>query len=133
MARIIPDRVWGALTVYAEARGESQRGRVMVAEVIWTRMRTRYLSDGTVEGTVLRSKQFSCWNDSDPNRVRCARLDEDDPLYQACFDAFEEGERRVLTDQANHYLNPEAVGRLPSWYDPKKIVAKEGRHVFLRL
>lgn len=146
MARLISEHALALCTLWQECRGEPYLGQVAVAQVIRNRMARRYLSDGTVAGTVLRSKQFSGWNDDDPNRVPSVQLDADDPLVGWLAKAWEESlTAKVVTDDAVHYLNPELVllrrGLLPSWAaDPKNaltlnpalLVARYGQHAFLR-
>src|SRR5512139_929735 len=88
--RLIPDYVWATLTIWQESRGESFAGMVGVAEVIHRRTQMKYFSDGTVAGTVLRDRQFSGWNNSDPNRIKAALLDSDDRLVKLCAAAWAE-------------------------------------------
>lgn len=134
-ARLIPDDALAALTLWMEARGEGWVGLVAVAEVIRTRMRTRYASDGTVAGTVLRDRQFSCWNGGDPQRIVAVQLTADDPVYQRCLEAWQtacEG----LTDYsrgADHYYAPASVDRVPFWHRDDKVVAEIEGHLFLKL
>ena len=52
-----------ALTLMAEARGETSEGRRAVASVIWHRAHER---NQTWEDVCLAPKQFSCWNDRGP-------------------------------------------------------------------
>lgn len=56
-----------ALTIYGEARGEPIEGQIAVGFVI----RNRFYSDQTKYKTYnqvcLEPKQFSCWNQDDPN------------------------------------------------------------------
>lgn len=131
--RLIADDLWAILTVWGEARGESFLGKVGVAEVIRNRMARRFLSDGTVIGTVLKSYQFSCWNTSDPNRLHMARLEDDSPMYHECARAWTESASTIVTQGAVAYLNPRALPQLPAWYDPAAITLREGRHEFLKL
>lgn len=66
-------------TIRAEAQSEPRSGQVAVGEVIRNRTEQRYASSGTIASTVLRRKQFSCWNDSTPWREGILDLDYDDP------------------------------------------------------
>lgn len=146
MSRVLPDDLWGACTVYGEARGESYLGQVAVGEVIRQRMARRIFSDGSVAGTVLKSKQFACWMDGDPNRLAIAEVVDTEPAWLSCLTAWAESATSISTRGATHYLNPEAVlraaGRLPSWAsrpnDPELlnealVTLRVGRHVFLKL
>lgn len=131
--RLIPDETWAVLTIWCEARGESAEGQRAVAEVIQTRMRRRYQSDGTVVGTVLRPYQFSSWNTGDPNRLRAAILDDADAAVAACRQAWRDvlaGESPV--PNAVLYLNPAVVSVLPTWAHPDALVRTIGSHSFYR-
>lgn len=128
--RLIPDNVWAVLTIWQEARGESFAGMVAVAEVILRRTEQKYFSDGTVAGTVLRDRQFSGWNNSDPNRVKAATLDTDDRIVKSCAAAWTEAlNGSNLTKDALHYYNPAAAD--PEWAKDMIVVARIGRHCFL--
>ena len=131
--RAVPDEVWAVLTLIGEARGESYLGKVAVAEVIRNRMTRKFLSDGTVVGTVLKPYQFSCWNTNDGNRLVIARTDLATPAYRECLRAWEESLTTISTQGAVAYLNPAILPQLPSWYDETKVTLKEGHHVFLKL
>lgn len=52
------------LTIHGEARGEPIEGQIAVACVI----RNRVNKLNTFKGICLAPKQFSCWNQNDPNR-----------------------------------------------------------------
>jgi len=53
------------LTLFGEARGEPVEGQIAVANVVLNRTRIRNMS---IRDICLQPKQFSCWNESDPNR-----------------------------------------------------------------
>jgi len=152
--RLIPDETLAIVTIYQEAAGEPYEGKVAVAEVIRNRLRAKYMSDGTVSGTVLRAYQFSGWNtDAGKVRITSVRVDADDPLVLQCRAAWAEamvnGSDRVKG--AKLYLNPVVVlamsnprfgpkGQFPRWaadptdptkLDVKRVVATIGRHVFM--
>ena len=131
MTRLISDEAWASLTIWCEARSEPYEGQVAVAEVIQARMRRRFLSDGTVVGTVLAPYQFSAWNTTDPNRRRAAVLDDADVGLAMARQAW----RDVLAGAsvvpgALMYLNPQAVTRMPEWAIPEKFLRAIGAHHF---
>src|SRR6185437_8474811 len=106
-------------------------------EVIRNRMNTKYASDGTVSGTVLRPKQFSGWNTTDPSRIRTVRSDTNDDIVKQCLQAWEEakqGSNRVRG--AVLYLNPGYLQKngepMPDWALPDSAdeVAIVGQHHF---
>lgn len=47
------------LNVYEEAGGEPDEGKAAVARIVKNRMRAKFFSDGTIQGTVLAKDQFS--------------------------------------------------------------------------
>lgn len=57
-----------ALTLMGEARGEPLAGLVAVANVVTNRVKAGRWRP-TVRGVCLQPKQFSCWNEGDPNRT----------------------------------------------------------------
>jgi spore germination cell wall hydrolase CwlJ-like protein len=144
--RVLSPDLWGALTIYGEARGESYLGQCAVGEVIRNRIIRRLASDGSVAGTVLKAKQFSCWMDGDPNRLAIAEVDDAEAAWQSCVRAWDESATSIATRGATHYMNPELVlriaGRIPTWAadarDPTRVAEalvtlREGRHTFLKL
>ena len=146
MTRLLSDDLLGELTTWLEGRGESFLGQTAIGEVIRNRTARRLFSDGTVVGTVFRSKQFSCWNDGDPNRVALGTLHVEDPSWHSCQRAWAESATSIVTKGATHYLSEQAVlqarGVLPSWAadpnDPKLanpalVTLREGRHTFFKL
>lgn len=132
MARLIdPDKL-GILTVAQEALAEPFEGKLAVAEVIHNRMRQKYMSDGTVEGTVLRAYQFSGWLPGDPVLVKSLRWDDTMPAIQECIKAWFDAKQGSNTVQnAVLYYNP-AMVKTPKWARPEHAteVATVGAHVF---
>jgi spore germination cell wall hydrolase CwlJ-like protein len=144
-----------ALCVWDEARGEPEEGRAAIARIVLNRMRARYRSDGTVEGTVLAYDQFSGfwfdWVEGAYRRV-CGTLEEakaraltlfaqaegEDLVWALCRDAaarVRAGTCRGalydrLTDDVVLYCNL-AISH-PSWATPDKLAATIGRHSFYR-
>ncbi len=114
--RLVSDEAWAVLTILAEASGEGPPGMTGVAEVIRNRTARKYQSDGTVPGTVLRPRQFSCWNSGDPNRARVARMDDTDPVVQTAMAAWREAlAGSELVHGAVLYYNPGMVMETPQW------------------
>lgn len=141
---LIDDLSWCALTVYMEAEGEPDEGKLGVAWGIANRADRLKQS---VPDVVLRAWQFSAWNTDSPRRLALDTLNPD--VYHACYRAACGALLRLLPDPthgADHYLQVETVlaqtGRLPTWaahphdptrVDPSRVVAVIGRHTFLRL
>jgi spore germination cell wall hydrolase CwlJ-like protein len=134
-----------ALTVWAEARGESVRGQQAVAWVIknrwlhprwWSRNSRDGIPDDTIAAVVRDPWQFSCWNPNDPNR---ARLDSPKTQERVDFQRIREVCRMVLngevqdpTGTADHYCTT-AIVRHTRWARGRKPVAVIGNHSFFRL
>jgi spore germination cell wall hydrolase CwlJ-like protein len=128
--RLIPDDTWGILTIWMEARGESYDGKVAVAEVIQKRTARKFFSDGTVAGTCLKDRQFSGWNNGDPNRIKAATLDDTDPVVNECINAWKEAKTgRNLTGTAVHYYNSSVC--FPIWAEGARVVTRIGAHTFV--
>lgn len=68
-----------ARTIWAEARGEPEDGQRAVAHVLVNRLRDGRWGKTLTEVCWAR-KQFSCWNDGDPNKMKIAALSDADPL-----------------------------------------------------
>ncbi len=116
-----------ALTVYLEARGESFAGKMAVAAVIRNRMSYRYHSDGTVEGTVLRAKQFEPWITLKPQDIAFnmhnVKMRESLMAWQLVQDG------RKVVNHAVLFFNPHIV-RAPRWARVNRKVATIGGHTF---
>lgn len=119
-----------ALCVWREARGESQLGRILVAQTVANRandVARRWPT--TITGVILQPKQFSAFNADDPNALKFPP--ENDADWLDCWSVAGmvlSAIRSVTT--ANHY---HVKGLKPAWADASKIVASEGNHVFYRL
>ena len=76
-----------ARTVYGEARGESPEGQEAVANVILNRVKHGGWWGTSVIEVCLHPKQFSCWNDGDPNRPRMMEAELSDSVFRSCLEA----------------------------------------------
>lgn len=126
-----------ALTVYGEARGEPIEGKIAVAHVINNRIQDNRWPD-TLIGVVLQPKQFSCWNDDDPNSKVLIRKSKQGVFYDMAFDwkecmyASHGVIARYLRDNtfgANHY-HTQSVS--PYWADKMQKTIEIGHHIFYR-
>lgn len=117
-----------ARTVWGEARGEPQDGRLAVAHVLVNRWR---VDDGaTLEAICHKPSQFSCWNKDDPNEPRVRAASWDDPNLRACLRAVLEAldpHSQDLTGGARHYC---AIGKTPDWIEGRQPTVTIGRHHF---
>ena len=130
---IIPEYVWGAMTVAQEAIGEPYPGKVAVAEEILYRTRMRRYSDGTVMSTVLFPYQYSGWNTKDQARINISKKEWTDPRMQECLKAWQEAlSGSNYSKQATHHLNPKVLDKLPDWMGKLPQVAAIGNHLFFK-
>lgn len=130
-----------ALTIYGEARGEPQKGKVAVAWTIRNRYEARSWYGDSIKGVCLKPWQFSVWNEKDPNRGLLERMksnakDKDtqkhlnSPAWFACLDAAIKvlyGSVEDLTRGSTHY---HTTSISPKWSVGHKPVAEIGHHVF---
>ena len=126
-----------ARTIWGEARGEGAPGMEAVAHVIKNRTRDPRWP-GSFESVCLQPRQFSCWNENDPNRAQLVKLGNDDLSFlRAQAIALDVITLRLAdsTYGANHYLTVDLFrsAHRPAWADPETITARIGRHVFFEL
>lgn len=121
------DEKLAAVTVYLEARGESFAGKLAVAAVIRNRMKYKYHSDGTIEGTVLRTKQFQPWNHRRPHQVRVDMSKKQMRDSLLAWRLVQDG--RNVVDGAVLFYNPK-IARTPAWATVGRKVATIGGHEF---
>ena len=124
-----------AKTVYGEARGEGEDGRLAVAHVVLNRFKSgRWFGRDTIADTALMDWQFSCWNPNDPNRELLENIDLDDPDFQHCMYAALGAVLGYLPDNtsgATHYYAYDVIER-PKWADPSKSVGRIAGHEFYK-
>ena len=111
---------WAAATLWIEARGETHKGKVAVAEVIWNRAE----QDPTHIIKVVRS---TSWNGI-PIRLR--DVDKHDKAYGECWEI---GWSMACGDFEStrawtHFYNPQLAR--PAWGSQLIAKARVGRHTF---
>jgi len=122
-----------ARTVYGEARGESWLGQSAVAWVIRTRASRPGWWGRDARGVCLAPKQFSCWNDDDPNRAIIDAASFDHPGFLrawAVSTAVLLGDVEDPTHGADHYHA--LTIRAPGWTHAMQHTADVGLHRFYR-
>ncbi len=130
-----------ARTLYGEARGEPQTGKVAVAWVIRNRVeRPAFVGSllgqpGAVSHVCLAPWQFSCWNNNDPNRPLLLNLQSNQcPGEFAIAGSVLEGSAPDPTNGADHYhtINQPVWAQSwpPEWAPHMVEVARFGGHVF---
>ena len=119
-----------ARTVYGEARGETEQGKIAVAWIIRNRVkRGGWWGDNA--DTVCRFPwQFSCWNEKDPNRGKIKAAGLDNEAFRQSLLAVAAAFSGIApdpTDGATHY---HAHSVSPPWAKDKTPVAIIGGHRF---
>jgi N-acetylmuramoyl-L-alanine amidase len=118
---------WIAVCIYHEARGESQEGKVAVAQVIQNRALRRRL---TVEQVIIQDKQFSWYNGG--RRPPITNYD----AFINCIRAVASMAMQRLSGKnlfgADHYYSTDIVP--PSWakHPRMKFIEQIGNHRFFR-
>lgn len=134
-----------ARTVYGEARGEGDIGRLAVAYVACNRaeIAARYVAaterkhplfgDGTIAGACLMPWQFSCWNASDPNSGPLHGLDLTGDAAIPCVAAACAAISRTPEDPSLSATHYHVLGLHPYWARGHDPLVTIGHHVFYRL
>lgn len=114
-----------ARTVFGEARGESYKGKKAVAHVILNRARK---SKRSVSFESIKRKQFSAWNEGDPNREKLLNVDLNDRTFRECMRAaLEAVDEKDFTHGSRHY---HARGVHPNWAAGQSPTLRLGSHIF---
>jgi len=95
-----------AHTIYYEARGESHKGKLAVASVIYNRCYSRYggfITPLNLRNVCLRKFQFSCWN----SKIKKITKNK---TYRKCYE--------IALRMVNGHFVP--IGRWNHYYNPKK-------------
>ena len=134
-----------AATLVDEAGGEKNAGEGMhaVLNVIMNRAKGNIRSAAM---ECLKPKQFSGWNKVNKKDVNDIKKFIDSKKnhskYKEAIKLVQQaksGTLKDITKGSNHFLNVQLTkqqrsgGKLPSWYDPRKVVTDFGKHRFLKL
>jgi N-acetylmuramoyl-L-alanine amidase len=76
-----------ARTIWGEGRGESSEGKEAIAWVIRNRVESKSWFGHGFAGVCRKPWQFSCWNQTDPNREKMEALSKDTIGYQQALTA----------------------------------------------
>jgi spore germination cell wall hydrolase CwlJ-like protein len=132
-----------ALTVWAEARGESIEGQKAVIHVIrnrwqnpgwWSRQAGDGIEDDTLAAVCRDRYQFSCWNPSDP---QSKRLHNPETLKRPDVQRIRQLVETTLrepdfTGGADHYCTKK-VAPYTRWAKGRKPVKVVGSHQFYKI
>ncbi|MDR0552851.1 MAG: cell wall hydrolase [Holosporales bacterium] len=129
-----------AKTIYGEARGEyflktgGLPSLIAVANVIMNRCIAT--NEEFVENVCLKPKQFSCWNEYDPNfRIISRELSSLPAPIKVCETVAKEvvsGRWPDITKEATHYYNKN-MQPPPYWATNGDVRIIIGNHVFMKL
>jgi spore germination cell wall hydrolase CwlJ-like protein len=127
-----------ARTIYGEARGEFKANGPAALIAIANVIRNRYQRSGkygkTIAEVCLKPRQFSCWNEGDPNRLLIQEQHlATDPHFNICLMVARkviEGLWPDLTRGSDHY---HTTSCLPYWARSGKVHLRLGNHVFYKL
>lgn len=121
------DEVIAALTIYGEARGEPEPGKVAIGHVIRNSIK-RGRWGKTVAAVCLFPARFSCWLSSDPNRRKLLEVPHFDESFQKCLAAWRKSETEPdRTEGSDHY---QVVGTDAYWSRGRAPTVTIGHHQF---
>lgn len=131
------DYAYLALTIWAEARGESEAGMRAVGHVIKNRVdsgRTRLFGSG-FRGVVLKPHQFTCWSRRDPNYRRMQQVGHlPEGRDKEKWELAQRIAREILTgvseDPTNNAVYYHTKSIRPNWVPRVRRVAEIGSHIF---
>ena len=125
-----------AKTIYGEARGEYKKEGVKALEAVGHVIMNRSLATSfPVSSICLQPKQFSCWNENDPNRKIIENATLSDPIFRICYIVAKKiicGECEDITGGANHYYSRH-LKRIPYWAKNRISTIQIGNHLFFKL
>lgn len=119
-----------ARTLWGEARGEPVRGIEAVAAVVMNRVRRGGWWGDSVETVCRKRAQFSCWNDTDPNRAKLAAVNQDNRVFRICVRVARRAIAGTVDDPtggATHYHVRDCA---PAWARGLDPCAEIGDHLF---
>lgn len=119
-----------ARTLWGEARGEGRDGMRGVAAVILNRAARPGWWGRSIAEVCLKPWQFSCWLESDPNRVKLLAVDGRDRSYATALSVATDALAGILhdyTDGATHYHTLDCVPAWAAGHTPCMVI---GHHAF---
>lgn len=122
-----------ARTIWGEARGEPLEGQKAIANVVLNRIKSGKTWWGNdVRSVCLKPYQFSCWNQSDPNRSKLLALTSEDQIYVECLVIAQNAIGTDFPDNTNVADSYERTGTNAYWARTLSPVATIGNHQFFK-
>jgi hypothetical protein len=137
----LTDKQLMALTIYGEARGESEEGKIAVGSVILERVDLQGWMGKTLQEVCLKPFQFSCFLPSDPNfsALKLIAMDWDTKLmrslalqglYGIASDLIDGLIPRTPEITKNHATQYKTIECKAAWADKMILVTVIGNHQF---
>lgn len=121
-----------ARVAWGEARSEGSEGMQAVINVMQNRVNDRRFPN-SLAGVATQRKQFSAFNENDPNRAQLDAVDDSDHNFVEAIRLAAAAMLDDLTDiteGATHYHNKHILP--PAWTVGAIVSAKIGSHIFYR-
>lgn len=90
----------------------------------------RYRSAKDRRGVWESHWEFSCWNDTDPNRWKMLAVGPNDPVFKICLRIARRGLAGTLKDPTSGATHYHAKGVAPPWARNRTPSAEIGGHKF---
>lgn len=123
-----------ARTIYGEARGEPDTGKLWVAWSIANRFHSgKWFAGRTIASTCTKDRQYSSWNhgpDNAANRDALMNVADSDAVFATCLSAAQATAGTDCTGGATHYY-ADTIAE-PSWVAGATFCGKQGHHLFYR-
>ena len=118
-----------ARLIWGEARGETLEGQVAVGCVVMNRVKGKPRYGKTVHGVILKHKQFSCFNENNPNFINILNGPGDQIMdrLRVVSEMTCSGYVKDVTYGATHY---NTRGCDPTWDDNMKLTKIIKNHEF---
>ncbi|CAI8818444.1 cell wall hydrolase [Methylococcus capsulatus] len=124
-----------ARTAWAEARGEGEAGMQGVMNVIFRRAQRPGWWGRTPDEVCLNPRQFSCWNEGDPNKAKAEAVDARDRAFSIALKLESQALKGTLPDitgEATHYFDDSLLKKPPHWARAMVKTAVIGRLHFFK-
>lgn len=125
-----------ARTIWGESRGEDKIGKIAVANVVLNRAAEahnhEHFGDGTLAGACQAPWQFSCQNDTDPNKAKLLAVTAEDPVFAECQQIASDAANGLLEDNTGGASYYKVIGTYAPWAEGKTPCFVHGHHEFYR-